>query len=512
MTLVKRRSWLVVALLSVSILLIAGRASYRDLQPLPQSLDMSNSPVLKTRLLSRDLETLTITRKNHYNLNDIVPLHDIPPLLQQAFVWAEDQRFYEHAGIDWRARMHALWQNLKSGRIVRGASTISEQVVRILHPRPRTVWSRWLESMEVKRLEQRFSKSEILEFYLNQVPYAAKRRGVAQAARYYFDRSVDTLNAREMLALAVMVRSPSRMNLHKRQQRASGSVNILAQRMAQQGIIDAQQLQEIGQGAFELKQKPAAVDARHFARWLQSTLPAELPAHIQTTLDAQLQARVQQLLSQRLQQLQHRHVNNAAALIVDHLDNEILAWVAVSRASADSGAEINSVLIPRQPGSTLKPFVYALALEKGWTAATLIDDAPLSEMVANGQHQYRNYSRRFYGPLSLREALANSLNIPAVKTLQFVGDTALLQRLQALGMHSLQQHPDVYGDGLALGNGEVSLYELVQAYTVLARQGRFLALKSRLDDFAPRRQQRLFSTEVSSLIADILSDPQARQR
>jgi penicillin-binding protein 1C len=169
----------------------------------------------------------------------------------------------------------------------------------------------------------------------------------------------------------------------------------------------------------------------------------------------------------------------------------------------------DTVLTPRQPGSTMKPLLYALALERGWTAATLIDDSELAEAVGEGQHTFHNYSHRHYGPLRLREALGNSLNIPAVKTLKFVGGDAFLERLHLLGVNSLTAHPDFYGDGLALGNGEVSLYEMAQAYTVLARQGRFRPLTWRVDQPTPP-DVRVFSPEVATLIGNIMSDPNAR--
>ena len=154
---------------------------------------------------------LNVTYVNAWNVHDIRPLHEFPAFLVDAFVQAEDQRFYEHGGQDWTARGHALVQNAAALRKVRGASTITEQVVRMLNPRPRTLWARWLEGWDAVRLERHNGKTEILEFYLNQVPYASNRRGVVQAARHYFDRDLATLSQREMLALAVMVRAPSRL-------------------------------------------------------------------------------------------------------------------------------------------------------------------------------------------------------------------------------------------------------------------------------------------------------------
>ena len=209
-----------------------------DLLPLPDSLTLETAGLRKVQILDRHHVPLTVTYQNRWNIHDYLPLHDIPDVLQQAFVVSEDQRFFRHGGVDWQARLHALWQNLRALRSIRGASTISEQVIRMWHPRPRTPWSRWLEGLEAARLEKSFAKGEILEFYLNQVPYAGQRRGVAQAARYFFDRDPDTLSTAEMLALVVMVRAPSRLDVRKKPDGLFGSIQRLADRLLEYGIID----------------------------------------------------------------------------------------------------------------------------------------------------------------------------------------------------------------------------------------------------------------------------------
>mgnify|MGYP001825005461 FL=1 len=424
------------AVLLSTVALIAGGLVWKtnaDLLALPTFLSTDGFFVRKVQVTDRNYQPLTVTYQNRWNLHDHIPLHDIPQFLQQAFVVSEDQRFYRHKGVDWAARLHAIYQNIKVLDSIRGASTISEQVIRMWYPRPRTLWSRWLEGIEAGRLEKEFSKNEIFEFYLNQVPYAGRRRGVVQAARLFFDRDPDTLSTAEMLALVVMVRAPSRLDVRRNPDRLFKSIEQLADRLLEFG----------------------ALDQRH----------------------------------------------------------EILAWVN-SGACLDevSPSWIDAVTTPRQPGSTLKPFLYALALEKGWTAATLVDDSPLSESVGRGLHAYQNYSRIHYGMLRVRQALGNSLNIPALRAAQFVGVDALLACLQELGVQSLQQHPDYYGDGLALGNGEITLLELVQAYTVLARQGIYRPLKYLLADVSRREEtRRVFSAETASLIGNILSDPTARR-
>ncbi|HIE00302.1 MAG TPA: penicillin-binding protein 1C [Thiotrichaceae bacterium] len=485
-----------------------------DLAPPPDTLSVAHSSVRKVQILDRHANPLTITYQNDWNIHDYVPLHDIPETLQQVFILAEDKRFYEHHGPDWQARLHAMLQNIKALRVVRGASTISEQTVRMLHPRPRTFWARWLEGFEALKLEEHFSKADILEFYLNQVPYASQRRGVVQAARYYFDRDLETLNIKEMMALAVLVRSPSRLDLRRGVTQIEAPIARLAVHLLKQGLITQPDYQDILTTPLDLHDAHLPVQATHFVNYVyasQSVPALQTMGRVQTTLNSSLQRVVQEILNQRVQDLQSKKVNNGAVLVVDHQSNEILAWVNAGPPSLDKpGSLIDAVITPRQPGSTLKPFLYASALEKGWTAATLIEDSPLAEAVGTGMHSFRNYSRNYYGPLRLRNALGNSLNIPAIRTIQFVGTDSFLHRLRQLGFKSLTAHPDYYGDGLALGNGGVTLLELVQAYVTLANQGRFRPLKV-LHNAPPFHSVKVFTPEISSIIADILSDPDARR-
>jgi penicillin-binding protein 1C len=486
-----------------------------DLAPPPNTLSVASSAkVRKVQILDRQAAPLTVTYQNDWNIHDYVPLHEIPELLQTIFIFAEDKRFFEHHGPDWQARWHAIWQNIMYLDIVRGASTITEQCVRILHPRPRTFWSRWLEGFEATRLEQRFSKADILEFYLNQVPYASQRRGVVQAARYYFDRDLDTLNLKEMMALAVLVRAPGRLDLWQGRQEIAQPIDFLARRLLEAGVITQADYQSIATMPLHLHDFQIPVQATHFVNYIYS-LPSvhhqENLGQLHTTLDSDIQRQVQKILDQRVQDLQAKNVQHGAVLVVDHHTREVLAWVNAGKPSSQiPGSLIDAVPTPRQPGSTLKPFLYGLALEKGWTAATLIADAPLAKPVGTGLHHYHNYSRSYYGSVRLREALGNSLNIPAIRTIQFVGVERFLQRLHQLAITSLTAPASYYGEGLALGNGGVTLLELVQAYTTLADQGQFRPLKV-LRQTATPSAKRIFSPEVSTIIADILSDPEARR-
>lgn len=514
-------------LLIVSSMLLAiasgfvGWKTWRDLRPLPDSLDVGQHILHKVQMLDRHGVPLSVTYQNDWNIHARLPLHQVPAVLQQAFIDSEDRRFYRHHGVDWLARLHAVLQNIEAMRAVRGASTITEQVVRMLHPRPRTVWSRWLEGFEARCLEQRFSKAEILEFYLNQVPYGHQRRGVAQAAGLYFDRDLSTLNLKEMLALAVLVRAPSSMDLRRASDRAEKAVAGLAGAMYAQGDISQDQYLRAVEGEWSFSRYRLPVEAGHFVRYLYSVAPnaaeialnAERTGKVTTTLDAALQGRVQHILDSRLQDLRSSDVSDGAVLVADHRSDEILAWVnGGGLSSSQRGGWIDAVTTPRQPGSTLKPFLYALALETGWNAATLIDDSPLAEAIGPGLHSFNNYSRTCYGPLRLRDALGNSLNIPAVRTIQFTGIERFLELLKTTGFKSLTKPANYYGAGLALGNGEVTLFELVQAYAALARGGVYRPLRMLMHPAnPPDRPRRVLSKESASLIADILSDPQARR-
>jgi penicillin-binding protein 1C len=499
--------------------LIAGAFIWKtgtDLLPLPEALTLNASDIRKIQVLDRHHIPLTVTYQNRWNVHDCVPLHAIPDFLQQAFVISEDQRFYRHRGVDWIARWHALFQNLKALRPVRGASTISEQVIRMRHPRPRTLWSRWLEGVEAGRLENTFLKAEILEFYLNQVPYTGQRRGVVQAARYYFDRDLETLSHQEMLALVVMVRAPAHLDLRRDAEILHNPMVQLAGRLLKRGIIDKGEYARICSDDIRTRTAELPVEARHFVQHIyQSITPfyLQIKGRLRTTLDAALQYKVQTILNERLFDLKKRGAGNGAVLVVDHQVDEVLAWVNGNSVADDQPSGwIDAVTTPRQPGSTLKPFLYATALEKGWTAATILEDRPLAEPVGRGLHAYHNYSRTHYGAVRVRDALGNSLNIPAVLAIQFVGVDNFLQNLHNLGICSLQQHPHFYGDGLALGNGEITLLELIQAYAVLARQGIYRPLKLRMDDDLNSESIRqVFSPEVASIIANILSDPNARR-
>lgn len=494
------RIWLAEISLVVLAVLLVTVISVRDI-----TLKQEGA-AFTAQVLDRNGVPLTVSYQDAWNSHDIRPLHNIPAFMRQAFLQSEDQRFYEHGGVDWQARGSAVWQNIRHGRATRGASTITEQVVRMVHPRPRNIWAKYIEGFEAAALERQYNKNDILEFYLNQIPYGANRRGIVQAARYYFGRDLDTLTQREMLALVVLARAPSAYDLYRHPEKTRKAIDRLAAKVAAGDDLD----RILSQNISTVPAVPL-VEARHFSRYVR-TQPGINQTRIQTTLDAGIQRMVQETLDQRVRTLSGKNVENAAALVVDHTTGDILSWVVAGAGQDGVNAhDIDAVTVARQPGSALKPFLYARALDKGWHAGMFLDDLPLSEAVGNGLHRFRNYSRHYYGPVSVREALGNSLNIPALLTIRHVGIADYLTTLHQLGFQSLDRGSDIYDEGLALGNGEVSLLELVGAYSALAHHGERRGLRLVLDDPVPASVQRIFSSESASVIGNILSDPWARR-
>lgn len=484
-----------------------------DLKYVPKSFNSIMDDRHHLQFTDRNGVILNTTYLNRWNVHNVVKLDTVPQFLKEAFIISEDKRFYKHFGIDIIGRFSSIIDNLKSLSLKRGGSTITEQVVRIINTRKRTIWSRWLEGIEAIQLEKNFTKNEILEFYLNQIPYAANRRGIKEAAFYYFNRNLDTLSKKEILALVILVRAPSFLNLWNNGKLVETRINQLTSRLVKYNIISERERVNIVNEKFILDKPKNPVNAEEFLRYVKNLSQFYYinEERIKTTLNANLQYQIQNMLDERLLHLRSEKVYNGAVLVVDHKTSEILAWVISGKNNKDTpGRFIDTVLTPRQPGSALKPLLYSLALMKGWSASTIIEDAPLSIAVSHGLHSYKNYSNIFYGPVTLRQALGNSLNIPAIKALRYVGVLEYLIYLRKCGFAHLAHESEFYGDGLALGNGEVSLYELVQAYAAIANYGIFNTLRVFADDLGVEKSYSIMQPEIASLIGNILSDSKAR--
>jgi penicillin-binding protein 1C len=429
-----------------------------------------------------------------------VPLDAVSPALVDAVLRAEDRRFWEHAGVDWRALGDATVDTLVRGA-PRGASTLSMQVAAMIEPglQPRgarrSLGQKWDQMRAARSLEGVWSKRQILEAYLNLSTFRGELQGIGAAAQGLFGKTPAGLDAVESSLLAALLRGPNaapgtvaRRACALLPPQACAGVNALAQARLQ--------------GAPRLE--PRAADAPHLARQLLST---DAPRVI-TTLDARLQRAVSATLRQRLAELAGRSVSDAAALVLDNATGEVLAYVGNTGEGA-SARFVDGVRAPRQAGSTLKPFLYGLALEERLlTAAALLDDSPVNLVTPAGLYVPQNYDREFRGLVSVRTALAASLNVPAVRTLTMLGPERLALRLRALGFESVSADGEHYGYSLALGSAEVSLWELANAYRSLANGG--LWSRPRLLPAPPARPVRVADGAAAAVVADILSDRAAR--
>ena len=495
-------------LTALSVLFAAVMVVFLNVADLPDSFDRLTAQADKVQFLDRTGNPLNKSYMNYWNVHDTLKLYEMPALLVKMFVAAEDKNFFSHTGVDWKARAAALFQNIKAGKVVRGASSLSEQVVRMIIPRSRTFFSKIIEGIDAVRLEKRFSKNDILEFYLNQVPYAANRRGIKQAALFYFSKTPDRLSIRESAALVVLVRAPSSFDLYRSANKIDSLIDRQLKSFQEQKILSQKELQRALAEKITLSDTALTVEVPHFLEYVRSLNPLSEGRAISTTLDVYLQKKVADLTLQRLKNLAWRHVSNAAVLVVERETGNILAWVVESTDPNTSA--VNAVLVPRQPASAQKPFLYALALTKGLTAATKINDAPFSRAVGSGVHHFKNYSRSYYGDVTLRQALGNSLNIPALKTIEFVGIKTYFDFLERLGFSNFEKNAGFYREGLALGNAEVTLSELTHAYLMLANAGVLKPLRA-FDGQEVSPEKEILPETTATLIGNILSDPLARQ-
>ena len=451
----------------------------------------------------------------------VVSLEQVSPSFIQAILSAEDQRFYRHGPLDLRAVGRSLLEAAQAREIVSGASTITMQLARMLEPAPRTfthkaseVWLSW-------RLAAGMSKDEILAAYINRLPMGSNIYGVEAAAQVYFGIPASELNLAQASLLAALPNDPIDLDPHLHWQALKQRQGYVLGRMVADGALNPQQVQRVAREQVGLQPRSPGIQAApHFLFWLTEQLSETHPAKLQTTLDLPLQNFVEAQVQQIVQSLAANQVNQAAALVIANKTGEVLAYVGSPDYFAQTAPGRNDgVQALRQPGSTLKPFLYQLALETGTIKPNSILADVRTRYPIPGAKVYSpvDYSEKFHGPVRVRAALANSLNIPAVKVLEKVGVPTFLERLRDLGFVHLSESEDHYGLGLALGSGEVSLWELARAYLTLARGGNAIDLSAfkagswALTDTGEQPTSTpLPSAPTWNLIRDMLSDPYAR--
>lgn len=494
-------------------------------------------PAETTQIYARDGETLL------YELVDpsggrrtVVPFERIPQVLKDATVAVEDAGFYQNPGVDLRGIMRALIQNYRSQSVVSGASTITQQLVRnvLLTPEERTAVSfdrKIREAFLAYRVSREYSKAQILSLYLNEVYYGNQAYGVEAAAQGYFGKHVWELTPAEATMLAGLPQAPTQLDPLGNLAGAKARQQITLDLMVKYGYLKPQQAAAIAAAPLQFAPRTSNLVAPHFVYYVKQLLEQRYGPdvlyrgglRVVTTLDLYWQTEAQRIVAQRVAELRRRNATNAALVMLSP-DNQILAMVG----SADFNdpaidGQVNVALAPRQPGSALKPIVYAAALQQGWTPATVIWDEPTVFKSADGtSYAPRNYDDSWHGPQRLRMALANSLNIPAVKALEYVGVERFVEQAHAMGITTLND-ASVYGLPMALGAGEVRLLDLTNVYSTFGNQGRFrepLAIlrisNSRgqvLERAAPSEGRPVLgphSAQIAYQITDILSDNPAR--
>lgn len=457
-------------------------------------------------LLDRDGEVLQVQRLDlQARRLPWLPLAEVSPALRAAVVQAEDRRFATHSGVDALAWLAALRDALTSGH-ARGASTITMQLAGLLDPSlaaPRG-GRRGLQKLRQMRaawqLERHWSKDEILEAWLNLAGFRGELQGVSAAARALFDKPASGLDQPESLLLAALLPAPAAPP-----QAVADRACRLARHQAPD--LDCARLQQLARA--RLSTPGGIAGEPDFAPHLAQRLLSRPGERRRTTLDLQVQQLAIDALRQQLLALRDRHVRDAAAVVVDNASGEVLAYVGGVDV-ASRAAEVDNARALRQAGSTLKPFLYALAIEQRYlTAASLLEDSPVRLQTGNGLYIPQDYDREFRGLVSLRSALAGSLNVPAVRTQLLVGGDSFLDRLHAVGYDSIAEPAEHYGYSLALGSAEVTLLEQVNAFRTLANAGRWSPLRLSPED-VPSESRPAIDPATAWIIGDILSDRGSR--
>ena len=449
-----------------------------------------------------------------------VELSQISPALRTALVLSEDKRFYEHSGVDWQAVTAAAWANLWNTR-TRGASTLTMQLAGLLDEDlrrgsdGRSVVQKLGQTLSAQSLERQWRKDQILEAYLNLVPFRGELVGIEALSQTLFGKAAHGLNHLEAAMAVALVRAPNA----KERQVAQRSCQVLK---SLEPKPDCETVSLFVSAA--LARRDYAADegiAPHVAR--QVAKQRAQSRTISTTLSAPLQRFAVQTLHTHLRELSGRNVQDGALVVLDNASGAVRAWVG-SSGTLSQAEQVDAVTALRQPGSTLKPFLYAQALaEKRITAASLLEDSSAQIQTSGGLYIPQNYDRQFKGWVSTRTSLGASLNVPAVRTLMMVGPDAFQKQLRRLGL-PLQQSGDYYGFSLALGSAEVSLLDLSNAYRTLANGGRsgpttlLRAAKASLQTApAPAPAPALaampaLDPRAAFIVSDIMSDPVARAR
>lgn len=479
----------------------------------------------------------------HGNLLHVIPLSDgkrreyreltdIPDSIQNIFIQSEDKRFFYHHGIDFIAVIRSFYLNIKSGHIVSGASTISMQLARIISPHKRGIAGKLHEGINALRLEAKWSKKDIFELWLNSVPFGNNAIGIASASRIYFHKEVRHLTGLEACILAVVLRNPTLYNPFMKSKKLADAVKILALRT---GIaVETGLEKEITSIIYRLTPFRWPFHAPHFCLFVKKNISAEEKkldrknntttiTKVYTSLDLNLNRLVEKKIRDALDVYKHNRLTNGAALVVNNITGEILTYIGSNDFyDKEHSGEIDGLHIRNQPGSCLKPFLYAYALENGFFPNTLLPDIP-TDFGTEEVYRPVNFNNRYHGPVRLRVALASSLNVPAVYIITRLGVENFRHKLIECGFHSVNITEHTFGSGLALGNAEVTLFELTRGFSIFPGKGKITTLKwhhnrtsTNVEERRGREKAgsqtgaRVFNPYASAMVCHMLSDNASR--
>lgn len=429
-----------------------------------------------------------------------VELDEVNPFFTKAVLSIEDKHFYRHPGVDVIDVVRALKQNITQGKIISGASTITMQTVRLLEKRKRSFFNKVIEATHALYLERRLTKAEILKLYFEITPFGGNIHGIKAASLRYFQKSPKDLTLSECALLAGIPQSPSRLRPDRHPALSQKRRDRVLASMLKDGVITQQQYAQALQDPVLVKNKPFPFEAPHFSEFVKGSSTQD--GLIQTSLDINIQHYAEITLKTVLSDLKNSGVTNGAVVVIENATGKIRAFVGSSDFfSNEAEGQVNGALARRSPGSALKPFTYALGIDRGfYTPSMILADVPA---------QYSGYSpvdydKEFRGPVTVRQALVDSLNIPAVEVLDQVGVRSLYSFLKDAGV-SMSKPPDHYGLALTLGASEVKLLELTNAYTMLARMGVYKPVEF-FEKVENKQGRRLISEGAAYIIADMLSD------
>lgn len=535
---IKSSVWLNAFSFIFTLLIVGGSWFIYDyvFKDLPSVLDLTQKkPLQTTRILDRNGKVLFRIYEDENRT--LIPLSAVSPNLIEATIAIEDKDFYRHHGFSLVGITRALVANSQEETIKQGGSTITQQLVknRLLTPE-RTVQRKIKELLLSVVAEGVYNKDEILEMYLNQVPYGGSTYGAEEASWKYFNKSARDLNLAEAALLAGLPAAPSIYSpFGSNPELAFARQEEVLRRMLEDGYITREQLEEAKDTEIIFAEDKIDIEAPHFVMYVKKLLAEKYGEdvlltsgfEVRTTLDLDLQREVEEILFLELIRLRSLNVGNGAVVVTQPETGEILAMVG-SKDYFDfaNDGQVNVTLRPRQPGSSIKPLTYAIALESGKTPSTMIDDSPVVyHSVGSPPYAPQNYDGRFHGRVTLREALASSYNIPAVKTLAEIGVDTMINIAEEAGISTWKDRSR-FGLSLTLGGGEVTMLDLAQMYGSFANEGNSVKINPLLEvhtsdgktwyendcvfDRDKCFEKEVFLPETAYLISNILSDNSAR--